>query len=330
MKRTAHVFEAAFTRDRLLAGFHDAARTKHGRHACLEFSRRIGTEIEQLHRELHSGSYRPRAPFTFTVREPKPRTIHAPAFRDCVVQHAAYQVIAPLFDRGFIDQSFACRVGRGTHRAADYAQRALRAVGPDSYTLKLDVRRFFYRINRGTLRGLIERRLKDGRMVDVLMRFADHREPTGIPIGSLLSQLYALVYLSPVDHFIKRTLGVRWYCRYVDDLLLVGLTHDQALAYRARVAAFLRDRLGLELSRSTIARVARGVNFVGYRTWPSRRLVRRRAQYVYRAALRRGNREAAISCLGHARHTHSLRHLLRYAQDYHYAHYCQLPAVYHA
>lgn len=327
MNRIGFLFDKAFTPEALLAAFHASARHKHGKRACFEFERRLATNLDALHRELHDGSYTPRAYFSFMVYEPKPRRIFAPAFRDLVVQHAIYAVAGPIFDRTFIDQSFACRVGRGTHKAADYAQAALQRSPRDSYTLKLDIRKFFYRIDRPILRGLIERKIKDRRFVDLMMQFADHGEPVGIPIGNLLSQLYALIYLNPLDHFIKRELGIRHYCRYVDDFILFGIGRDEATEYRTQIITFLAG-LKLELSKSTIAPVSRGVNFVGYRTWASKRFIRRHSIYTFRSAMKRGRMESAVSVLGHACRTHSLQHLIRHLKEHHHAYTHQLPQTY--
>jgi len=328
MKRIGNLYTLASTPEALLHAFHMAARHKHSKRACFNFEKHLASNLDALHHELGDGSYAPRPYYTFVVHEPKKRTIYAPAFRDLVVQHAIYRVISPLFERIFIDQSFACRIGKGTHKAADYAQAALQASPHGSYTLKLDIRKFFYRIDRGILRMLIERKIKDARMVDLMMAFADHGEPIGIPIGNLLSQLYALIYLNPLDHFIKRELGIKRYCRYVDDFVLFGITHDYAVECQARIIEFIRDNLNLELSKSTIAPVSRGINFVGYRTWVSKRFIRRHSLYNYRAALRCGKTESAISILGHARHTHSLQHMLRYSRERHYAEHHRLSKIY--
>lgn len=327
MKRIGFLYERAFTPDALLAAFNAAARKKHGKRACFNFERRLAANLAALHRELHDSSYRPRAYFNFMVYEPKPRRIFAPAFRDLVVQHAIYALAGPIFDRGFIDQSFACRVGYGTHKAADYAQEALQACPPGSYTLKLDIRKFFYRIDRPTLRGLIERKIKDRRFVDLMMLFADHGEPVGIPIGNLLSQLYALIYLNPLDHFIKRVLRVKRYCRYVDDFVLFGLTREALLICKARIVEFIAG-LKLELSKFTLARVKRGMNFVGYRTWVSKRFVRRHSLYTFRQSVKRGFMESIVSVLGHARRTHSLQHMLRYLKEQNNDLHHRLPQAY--
>lgn len=325
MKRHGGLFEQCVSVQALYQGYLDARRHKRSTRACLMFERRLGAQIHRLHDALVAGTYRPSPYATFQVLHPKPRTISAPSFADRIVQHAVYNVVRPIFDRSFIDQSFACRHGRGTHMAADYAQRALQRVPRDSYSLQLDVRRFYYSIDRAILRVLVERRIKDRRVVDLMMLFADHGSPLGVPIGNLLSQLSALIYLNPLDHFIKRELKVRWYCRYVDDFILFGLTRDQALAHRAAISDFLQGSLRLELSRSSILPARRGVNFVGYRTWASRRFVRRRALYNFRHAAKRGDQAALVSMLGHAKRTASHAHAVRHLHQHHRQLYAHLP-----
>ncbi len=328
MKRHGNLFATAFTREALLSAFHDASRSKRSKRACFTFERSLGAQLAALHTELHNGTYKPRPYFSFTIHEPKTRTIYAPAFRDCVVQHAIYRVISPIFERTFIDQSFACRVGYGTHKAADYAQASLQSSPDSSYTLKLDIRKFFYRINRDILRSQIERKIKDRRFVDLMMAFTDYGEPVGIPIGNLLSQLYALIYLNPLDHFIKRVLKAARYCRYVDDFVLFGLSRKQAVDHQKRIIAFIAETLHLELSRSTIAPKDRGLNFVGYRTWAGKRFIRRRSLFNFRRAIKKGASTSVVSILGHARKTHSLQHLITYAKETDHALYRQLPQVY--
>ena len=330
MKRYGNLYASVISMAALYQSYINASRSKPNSPGRYLFDRRLGAELQQLRRELVDGTYRPKPYYRFLVQEPKERVIYAPAFRDCVVQHAIYNAVLPIFDRTFVDTSFACRKGKGTHKAADYAQQALRRSPGGSYTLQLDVRKFFYSISRPILRELIERKIKDKRLVDLMMMFADYPEPIGIPIGNLLSQLYALIYMNPVDHFIVRTLKPRsGYCRYVDDFILFGLTRAEALEYRNRIAAFLAGRLQLELSRSTIAPSSRGVNFVGYRTWASARFVRKHSLYKARKAVREGRLESVISHLAHASQTHSLQHLLDYAMEHNYALYRALPKTYH-
>lgn len=330
MKRIGNLYESVVSAESLWDGYLGAKKSKGGRRGCFQFEKSLGRELNELQEELANNSYKPRPYFRFVVHEPKKREIYAPAFRDCVVQYAIYLRVMPIFDKTFIDQSFACRVGLGTHKAADYTQDALRRAGPNTYTLQLDIKKFFYSIDRPTLRKLLERKIKDKRLVDLMMLFADYPEPKGIPIGNLLSQMFALIYMNPVDHYATRVLKpAAGYCRYVDDFLLFGLTRAQALKYRELLTDFVEHELKLTLSRSTIANTKRGVNFCGYRTWRSGRFIRKHSLYKTRKAVRTNKLESVVSHLAHASKTHSLQHLLNYTEQQNHGLYCELPKIYH-
>lgn len=310
-KRHGDLYEKMFTLDALYAAYFSARKRKRKKHATYMFERSLGANIQRLYDELQSGNYRNRPYKTFYVKDPKPRLIFAPHFRDVVVQHAMYSVLYPIMDRTFHYESFGCRIGKGTHRAADHAQANLRKAPLDSYTLQFDVRKFFYRIDRNILRSLWEKKIKDARVTNLIMMFADYPDKTGIPIGNLLSQLGALVYLNPLDYHIKRELKVKLYSRYVDDFILFGLTLEQALLYRDKIKAWIADNLNLELSKWIIQPTRRGVNFVGFRTWRKTRFVRKHAMYNFRKSLANGKMASVQSSLSHALNTASHAHFLR-------------------
>lgn len=310
MKRHGYLFDKIFSMDNLYAAYLDAAKNKHNRRACYNFERRLAYNLDRLHQAIHDGSYRPQPYYVFTVYEPKARKIFAPAFMDLVVQHAIYRVIYPIFNATFIDQSFACRKGKGTHKAADYAQMAIRKCKRNTFTLKMDIRKFFYSINRALLRKEIERKIKDKRLVDLMMLFAEYGQPVGIPIGNLLSQTYALIFLNPLDHFIKRVLKAKFYCRYVDDFIVFGVSRKRCLEILEQVKQMIGS-IGLQLSKYSIASIKSGVNFVGYRTWASKRFIRKHSLYTYTKAIKKDRLESAISSLGHAIKTHSFGFMVK-------------------
>lgn len=314
MKRIGHLFEKAFTKESLHQAYLDARRGKRNNPACFRFETNLWQNINRLHQRLHDGTYRPQPYKSFRVYEPKERVIYAPAFKDLVVQHAIYRVIYDIFDRTFVHTSYACRVGKGAHKASDYTQRAIRACSPDQYSLKLDIRKYFYSVDRNVLRALIEKKIKDRRFVDLMMMFAEMNTPRGIPIGNLLSQLYALIYLNPVDHFIKRQLKIKHYVRYVDDFVLIGLTRPQCIFLREKIRQFL-ETMGLAFSKTTIQKIKKGVNFVGYRTWQSKRFIRKYSLYKFRKKAAAGDQAAVASMLGHAKRTSSLIHLFKIIKE---------------
>jgi len=302
-KRIGFLFEKAFSRENLYNAFLDARKGKRVKRATLKFEVNLGAELDSLYNELHNGTYKPRAYSQFFVHEPKKRLINAPAFRDLVVQHAIYRIIYPIFDKTFIDTSYACRKGGGTHKASMYTQKEIRKYDGDLYFVKLDIRKFFYSIDRQILRKMFEKKIKDKRFVDIMCEFAKINTDTGIPIGNLLSQIYALIYLNPLDHFVKRELKTKSYVRYVDDFVLIGLTIDEAIEAQELCEKFVQDKLNLELSHWHIQKIKRGINFVGYRTWKSIKFVRKHSIYKMKKAAKKLKVESIISLIGHAKGT---------------------------
>jgi len=310
-KRVGFLFEKAFTKENLYDAFLDARKGKRVKSATLKFEVNLGSEIESLYKELHGGTYKPRAYSQFYVYEPKKRLINAPSFRDLVVQHAIYRTIYDVFDRTFVDTSYACRKGGGTHKASHYTQREIRKYDGNLYFIKLDIRKFFYSIDRQILRKMFEKKIKDTRFIDIMCEFMEMNTEKGIPIGNLLSQIYALIYLNPLDHFIKRELKVKSYVRYVDDFVMIGLSLEKAKEFKSRCEKFVQDELSLELSHWHIQKIKRGINFVGYRTWKSIKFVRKHSIYKMKKAIKKLKIESIISLIGHAKRTATMPYYRR-------------------
>lgn len=329
MKRYGNLYCKILNEDALWDGYLEAKKSKASKRSCLEFEKSLGKELKTLLHELETRTYKPLPYKVFRVHEPKERVIYAPEFRDCVVQHAIYKVVMPIFERSFIDQSFACRKGKGTHKASDFCQQSLRKCPSDSYYLQLDIRKFFYSIDRDILKTQLERKVKDKEMVDIMMMFTTHGEDKGIPIGNLLSQMFALVYLNPLDHFIKRVVAPKkLYCRYVDDFIIFGISLEEAKEYKETIERYLITELGLSLSKSHKSKISKGINFCGYRTWSRARFVRKHSLYKFRKAVKHGKVDSVQSHLAHASKTHSLQHMLTHIKEKNFELYCKIPETY--
>ena len=325
MKRIGHLFERIVRFDNLLAAAHNAVRGKKNRQPVAAFYFHLETELLQLERELLSDSYCPRPYRSFWVHEPKQRRICAADIRDRVVHHAIIRVLEPHFEAYFIHDTYACRHGKGTHRAVRRAQTFSRR---HRYVLQLDVRKFFASVDHAILKSLLARRFKDRRLLALLAQIIDHPIPDGVPgrglpIGNLTSQYFATFYLGYLDHFVQDDLGVKGYVRYMDDLLLFG--EDKAALHRqlAHVRAFLHDRLKLDLKERAVRLVpaGQGISFLGFRVFP--RMVRlqragwtrfkhtvRAREQAYRQGRidERGLVHSVQSLLGHAQQAQT-RHL---------------------
>ena len=278
----------------------------------LDFKEFSALNLTELARDMANGTYVPGTPHQFYVYDPKRRLISALPFRDRIAQQALCLVIAPIFDRALLPRSFACRPGKGTHAGVMLLQSDLRRETSDAaplYFLKTDFRSYFASIQRDVLWRLIEAKISC-RATLCLIEAMIPRTGIGLPIGSLTSQIFANVYTgATLDRHLQQTLGERLWYRYMDDIVVLGRRSAHLHRVKDSIETFSRERLGLRFSKWHIAPVHRGVNFLGYRIWPTHKLLRkdsvtraRRKIAAYRAAGDYKRLQKFLAAwLGHAR-----------------------------
>jgi retron-type reverse transcriptase len=327
MKTHKHLYPLITSFDNLFFAFKKAARGKRSRPDVAAFEFDLERNLFELQSELESQTYRPGAYRNFPIRDPKPRLISAAPFKDRVVHHALCNVIEPLFERRFIHDSYACRVGKGTHAALDRAQHFARRY---PYVLKCDLEHFFPSMDHALLERQFERVIADPQVLwlareilasgagihshDFTPRlfpgdtlFALDR-PRGLPIGNLTSQFWANVYLNPLDHFIKRELKCPAYVRYVDDFLLFAPDKPSLQRWRAAVIEFARTlRLSLHENEAAVFPVSTGLPFLGWRLYPSHRRLKRRNGVAFQRRLRTLLRDFAEGRIGWPRLNDSVK-----------------------
>lgn len=239
----------------------------------LEFKEYSEANLLLVQEELRDCGYRIGPYREFTVYEPKARLISALDFKDRLVQHAVCNVVAPIFERGFLPYTFACRKGFGTHAGVRHIQASLRRTKA-TYFLKTDYSKYFPSIDRSVLHGMIERKIDCVGTLDILREIIPI-EGKGIPIGSLTSQLFANVYGNAADRFVHFELGHRNWARYMDDIVILGNDPDQLHADFARLNEYSMDTLKLHIGKWQVSPTRRGVNFLGYRIWDTHKLLRK-------------------------------------------------------
>jgi RNA-directed DNA polymerase len=173
MHRHRHLFEQIAALENLIAAGKAALRGKRSRLPGAGFLADFEKEVFALHEELWAGTYAHGGYHYFTIHEPKQRLVAAAPFRDRVVHHAIVRVIEPIFERRFIEDSFACRRTKGTHAAM---RRAAQFARQFRYALKCDVRKYFPSIDHDVLMGLLGRVIGDQRLLDLVVRILDTHE----------------------------------------------------------------------------------------------------------------------------------------------------------
>ena len=308
--KNSHSYNYFLNINNLYDAYLSARKHKRSKKAIFEFEKNLGLNLYSLKKELEDLTYKPSAYRTFYVYEPKQRLIVAPNFRDSVIQHMIYNYIYDVFDRSFIYDNYGCRKLKGTHKASARLQNFMRKHSNDKYYLQLDIRKYYYNINHNILRNFISKIISDERIVNLIMLFVDTVKGIGLFVGNVLSQLFGLIYLSPLDHFVKRVLKIKHYIRYVDDFVLVGLEKSEAHILKSKIESFLKDNLNLELSKFRIAKIKQGCNFVGFRTWKRVKFIRKHTLHNFSKAVKLQKEASIISILGHAKHSSSHKYLI--------------------
>lgn len=282
-RTTSGLWSQVIDFENIYAAYREAKKGKRYRAEVLRYSLNAEEHLTNLLSHLVWRTWQPGPAREFVVREPKLRAIQAPPFADRVLHHALVRVIEPIFERKFIYDSYACRTGKGTqacvHRTQHFVRLARRRWGDGVYVIKADISKYFASIQHDVLMHEIGRVISD---TDVLWLWRQiikgygHEHGVGLPVGSLTSQLAANIVLNRLDHCAKDELGLKYYVRYMDDFVAVTQSKQHAQQTLQRLGAMV-EALGLRLNPKTAYHPwQRGIDFAGYRIWPTHILPRKR------------------------------------------------------
>ena len=284
----------------LLKAHTNARKGKRYRFEVLSFTNELEDYLLKIQEMLLAGTYELGPYRKKWVYIPKKRLVMALPYMDRIVQWAIYQYINPIYDKTFIEDSYACRKGKGSHKAASKLQYWLRKADRSPgrwYYLKLDISKYFYRVNHKKLIEILGRRIKDEGLMHCISNIVNSliepfglprgKGPTevspeewlydvGMPIGNLTSQLFANIYLNELDQYCKHELKIRRYIRYMDDIIILASDKKILKHYKERIEYFLNEVLFLDLNRKTAIRpISKGIEFVGLKIWPTKKKLRK-------------------------------------------------------
>ena len=262
-----------------------AARGKRYRPEVIAFLANADANLAALQAQLLDGALPLGVTTRFRIRDPKPRVIHAPCFRERILHHAIMAHVGPVLERALVDDAFACRTGKGTLAAVRRAQQHVRRF---PWYAKLDIRQYFASVDHDILKGQLRRRFKPGPLLTLLDRIIDAHQETpgkGLPIGALTSQAFANFYLTPLDRFLLEARGVAGLVRYMDDFIFFDGSRPRVVEGVRLACDFVAERLHLSVKDARqINHSERGLPLCGYRIFAGAvRLARSRRQRYLRA-----------------------------------------------
>ena len=316
--------------EQLFEAYLSCRKTKRYTQNALKFEVDYEANLFQLKDEIENGSYSPGRSIAFIVNKPVKREIFAADFRDRVVHHWLINKLNPLFENLFIQDSYACRVGKGTHYGVKRADSFIKACSEnytkDSYILKLDILGFFMHINRNLLFTILEKFIHqhytqpDKALVLEITKKIIFNQPTqnciikgnkkdwdglpknkslfhsppdcGLPIGNLTSQVFANFYMHQFDAFVTKELGTKYYGRYVDDFVIVNPDKDYLKSLIPQLSNFLFSNLQLTLHPKKIylQHCSKGVKFLGTVIKPNRIYIANRTKGNFYNAIEKQNK----------------------------------------
>lgn len=247
------------------------------------FSQNETYNLRELRNSLINETYEFSGYFEFPVFEPKERVINAPFYIDKVVQLSINNILKQVYNKCFIHDSYACIDNKGTHKCVDrisyFMRKAKWQYGEDAYIVKMDIKKFFYSIDRKVMKDLLPKRIKCKRTLNLLAKIIDSAndiDPLGMPLGNTLSQICANIYMNEVDQYAKRSLSLKYYVRYADDIIIIVENKQKAINTKKLITKFANEKLNLMMNenKTKIFPIEQGVNAIGYKIYSTHRLLR--------------------------------------------------------
>lgn len=296
--------------------------------------------LVRLWNDLNERNYKIGQYINFKVYEPKERIVNALHFRDKIVQFIVHYELVRIYEKVFIKTSYACRKGKGTHKAVRQLWENMKKYENQegSKIIKVDVKKFFYSIDRTILKEILKKKVKNKFYLDLMFKIIDSSPEgeTGIPLGNVTSQDFANIYLNELDQYCVRYLQIKEYVRYADDIVIVRGGNENSMNdakdILTKIKTFLSEKLNLRTNEKThIFPLEQGVNAFGYKIYTTHILLRDKAKRgmkkgikVLDKELKEGKIDLAKvkqkinSRLGHARHSNSYNLAKRIYADYEY------------
>lgn len=221
--------------------------------------------IERLTKRISNGSFKIGGYREMEVKDgPKDRIVQSPCVTDRVGCNAIMRVVEDVLYQKVIRTSAASIPGRGMHRLfAKMRHDIENDPAGTRYFYKCDIKKFFESIDQQKMWECVKRYIKDPLLLQELYDFItmmDH----GLSIGLRSSQCYGNIILNCIDHYFKDELGVKYYYRYCDDIVILASSKKQLWLIRDMMHKQM-GKLGLTVKHNEIVwPISEGIDYLGY------------------------------------------------------------------
>ena len=193
MKTYNNLYEKIISFDNLYSAYLRARKGKTRKDYVIKFEENLEKSLLDLHYELKEQTYSPEPLKTFVLRDPKTRKISKSAFRDRVIHHAIVRILEPIFDKEFIYDSCASRIGKGNLFALQRFYKFFRKVSRNGkqkgwfndnqvkgYCLKADIKHYFQEVDCNILVNIVKRKIADEKVIWMIRQILQNKANFGM------------------------------------------------------------------------------------------------------------------------------------------------------
>lgn len=306
MKTYKRLYDKCLDKDFIKAMIIEAGKGKKKRADVRRTLEKVEYYSEIIYDMMEKEAYEPRIPKETVINEgtrPKKRVIRKVRFFDQIIHHMVVNTCSEVFNTGMYQFCCGSVPQRGTKYAKQHIERWLRTDFKNTkYCVQMDIKHYFDSVDHEVLKKLLSRKIKDKRMMQLLEKIIDSCE-TGLPLGYYTSQWFANFLLEGLDHYIKEQLHVKYYVRYLDDMIVFGRNKKELHRARAAIAEYLEKELNLQMKENyQLFRLiykdkqgkerGRALDFLGYRFYRDKTILRKSLLFkITRTAARIGKKD---------------------------------------
>ena len=296
-KRVGYLYERMLDKEVIRSCIITGSRGKRKRKDVIEVLSDVDGYTDKVYKLLTTETYVPTIPRKIRIFDKscrKERDIKVvPYYPDGIIQQLAVYAMKDILMRGMYRWSCASIPGRGNSCAAHYVKKHLKEDPKGTrHCGKFDIHHYYPTISKRKMMDALERKIKDRRFLSLVEAIIRSDPDPGISIGFYLNQWLANFFLEPLDHFICRLKGVKYYVRNMDDIVIMGGNKKKLHRAREHISRYLETMLGLKLKDNwqIFKTDSRGIDFVGFRFFHEKIILRRRNFQKLRRNARTANR----------------------------------------
>ena len=280
MKRVSNIYSNLYDLNNIINVYNKIKCNTKNKYKIEQFEDYFCINIVNIYNVLKYNKYEVGKYNLFIIYEPKQRLILNQDIFNKIVNHLVGNELINILEKSLIDSNVAVRINKGTSYGIKLVKKYIKNLNYNYYCLKIDIKKYFYSINHNILKDLLNKKIKDNLFLDILYKIIDSTDSDyifeyaikhniilkkgyGLPIGNLTSQILGIFYLNDLDHYIKEELKIKYYIRYVDDMVLFYKDKNYLKYCLDKIIIYLKE-YDLELNNKTII-TKNSLCFLGYR-----------------------------------------------------------------